>query len=181
MRIISGSRRSRIIKSLPGENTRPTLDVVKEAGFSIIGPWIHEKNVLDLFAGSGNIGLEALSRGAKSVSFVDGSNPACNIIKENIKSLDFINQSTVYRMDCFQACRFLKNKNTIFDLVYLDPPYQKLDINKILFALTPITSIDSLIIYECLKEDSVEIHEPYVIDKTSSYGRIALYFIRRTV
>jgi len=181
MRIIAGTRRSRIINSLPGENTRPTLDVVKEACFAKIGPWIRDKNVLDLFAGSGNIGLEALSRGAKSVSFVDGSSPACNIIKENIKSLDFTNQSTVYRMDCFQACRFLKNKNNVFDLVYLDPPYQKLDLNKILSALIPITSVDSVIIYECLKDDIVEIHEPYSLDKTSSYGRIALYFIRRTV
>ena len=145
MRIIAGSRRSRIINSLPGENTRPTLDVVKEACFAKIGPWIHEKNVLDLFAGSGNIGLEALSRGAKAVSFVDGSIQACNIIKENIKSLEFTNQSFVYRMDCFQACRFLKNKNNMFDLVYLDPPYQKLDLNKLLIALTPITSIDSII------------------------------------
>ncbi|MDP3443787.1 MAG: 16S rRNA (guanine(966)-N(2))-methyltransferase RsmD [Ignavibacteria bacterium] len=181
MRIIAGTRRSRIIKSLPGESTRPTLDVVKEAGFAKIGPWIQDKKGLDLFAGSGNIGLEALSRGAKSVSFVDGSSQACQIIKENIKSLDLIEQSSVYRMDCFQACRYFKSKNEVFDFVYLDPPYQKLELNKLLSALYPITAINSLIIYECLKEEKVEILEPYSLDKTSSYGRIALYFIRRTV
>lgn len=181
MRIIAGSRRSRLIKSLPGENTRPTLDVVKEACFAKIGPWIRDKKGLDLFAGSGNIGLEALSRGAQSMCFVDGSNQACNIIKENIKALEFSDQSTVYRMDCFQACRFLKNKDEVFDLVYLDPPYQKLELNKILTALTPITTIDSMIIYECLKDETIEIQEPYIIDKSSSYGRIAIYFIRRTL
>ncbi len=181
MRIIAGSRRSRIIKSLPGENTRPTLDVVKEAGFAKIGPWIQGRNVLDLFAGSGNIGLEALSRGAKFTYFVDGSNQSCNVIKDNIESLDLSKQSSVYRMDAYQACRFFKNKNIVFDLVYLDPPYQKLDLSKLLSALYPITTIESLIIYECLKDDLVEIHAPYYLDKTSSYGRIALYFIRRTV
>ena len=69
MRIIAGSRKSRSIKALPGQNTRPTLDVVKEALFASIGPWIDDKLILDLFAGSGNIGLEALSRGAEHVVF----------------------------------------------------------------------------------------------------------------
>ena len=179
MRIIAGSRKSRIIKSLPGENTRPTLDVVKEACFSIIGPWIHEKIGCDLFAGSGNIGLESLSRGAQFVHFVDGSNQACQIIKVNIKVLDFEKQSSVYRMDSFQACRYFKNKGLVFDFIYLDPPYQKIDCSKLLNALIPITHENSLIIYECLNEEVVILPDAYKLDKTSSYGRIALYFIRR--
>ena len=180
MRIIAGSRKSRIIKSLPGENTRPTLDVVKEACFSVIGPWIQDKVGLDLFAGSGNIGLESLSRGAQFIHFVDGSNQACQIIKENIKALNFEKESSVYRMDCFQACRYFKSKQIIFDFIYLDPPYQKLDLHKLLNACLPIIHENSLIIYECLDEEEVIIPEAYTLDKTKSYGRIALYFMRRT-
>lgn len=179
MRIIAGSRKSRSIKSLPGENTRPTLDVVKEACFSMIGPWIHGKIGLDLFGGSGNIGLESLSRGALKMHFVDGSNQACQIIKENIKTLNFENESSVYRMDCFQACRYFKSKQIVFDFIYLDPPYQKLDLHKLLNACLPIIHENSLIIYECLDEEIVTLPESYTLDKTKSYGRIALYFIRR--
>lgn len=180
MRIIAGSRKSRSIKALPGQNTRPTLDVVKEALFASIGPWIEDKLILDLFAGSGNIGLEALSRGAEHVVFVDGSREACQIIQENINSLDFKTESTSLRMDAFQACRYLKNKQLVFDLVYLDPPYAKLDLTKVLKALEPITNPDSKIIYECLKDETVHLPEGYAFDKTSIYGRIALYFMRRT-
>jgi len=179
MRIIAGSRKSRSIKSLPGDNTRPTLDVVKEACFSVIGPWIQDKVGLDLFAGSGNIGLESLSRGAKELHFVDGSNQACQVIKENIKSLNFEKESSVYRMDCFQACRFFKSKQLVFDFIYLDPPYQKINLNKLLNACLPIIHEDSLIVYECLDEDEVTLPDAYKLDKTKSYGRIALYFIRR--
>ncbi len=179
MRIIAGSRKSRSIKSLPGENTRPTLDVVKEACFSMIGPWIQGKIGLDLFGGSGNIGLESLSRGALKMHFVDGSNQACQIIKENIKTLNFEKDSSVYRMDCFQACRYFKSKQIVFDFIYLDPPYQKLDLHKLLNACLPIIHENSLIIYECLDEEIVTLPESYTLDKTKSYGRIALYFIRR--
>jgi 16S rRNA (guanine966-N2)-methyltransferase len=179
MRIIAGSRKSRSIKALPGQNTRPTLDVVKEALFASIGPWIENKHVLDLFAGSGNIGLEALSRGADHVVFVDGSKDACQIIQENIQALDFKLETTLLRMDAFQASRYLKNKQMIFDLVYLDPPYAKLNLAKVLKALEPITNNESKIIYECLKDEPVDVPEGYTLDKTSIYGRIALYFMRR--
>lgn len=180
MRIIAGTRKSRSIKALPGQNTRPTLDVVKEALFASIGPWIEDKLILDLFAGSGNIGLEALSRGARHVVFVDGSKEACQIIQENIQSLDFKQASILLRMDAFQACRYLKNKQQVFDLIYLDPPYAKVNLVKVLKALEPISHLDSRIIYECLKDESFDLPEGYALDKTSIYGRIALYFIRRT-
>ena len=180
MRIIAGTRKSRIIKALPNQNTRPTLDVVKEACFASIGPWIEAKHVLDLFAGSGNIGLEALSRGAKHTVFVDGSKDACQIIQENINSLEFNTSSTLLRMDAFQACRYLKNKQMVFDLIYLDPPYEKVALSKVLKALEPLNHMDSLIIYECLKDEDVLLPEGYTLDKTNIYGRIALYFIRRT-
>lgn len=180
MRIIAGSRKSRIIKALPNQNTRPTLDVVKEACFASLGPWIESKHVLDLFAGSGNIGLEALSRGAEHTVFVDGSKDACQIIQENINSLEFKPSSTLLRMDAFQACRYLKNKQMHFDLIYLDPPYAKIDLCKVLKALDPVVHLDTRIIFECLKDAVVLLPEGYLLDKTNIYGRIALYFIRRT-
>ena len=155
MRIIAGSRKSRSIKTLQNQNTRPTLDVVKEALFARIGTSIVGKQILDLFAGSGNIGLEALSRGAEHAVFVEGSIAAYHVIQENIRALDFKSEATVLRMDAFQACRYLKNKQMGFDFVYLDPPYAKLDLAKVLKALEPITRIDSKVIYECLKDEQV--------------------------
>ena len=92
MRIIAGSRKSRNLKALDNQNTRPTLDKVKEACFSKIGNEIIECRFLDLFAGSGNIGLEALSRGASYCDFVEGSKDALKIIQENVKALDLNGQ-----------------------------------------------------------------------------------------
>lgn len=181
MRIIAGSRKSRLLKSLPGLHTRPTLDKVKEAAFGRLGPWIEGKRVLDLFAGSGNIGLEALSRGAHECSFVDGSKEAIRIIDENIQSLDFKNQSHVYRMDAFQACRYFKNKGLSFDLVYCDPPFGKVDLQKLWVALLPITHLESRVILEHPHLDDLQLESSYQLEKHHSYGTVHLYELRRTV
>ena len=84
-------------------------------------------------------------------------------------------------MDAFQACRYLKNKQMVFDLIYLDPPYAKLDLIKMLKALEPITHIDSRIIYECLQDEIVELPETYAFAKTNNHGKITLYFMRRKI
>lgn len=181
MRIIAGSRKSRLLKTLPGQHTRPTLDKVKEAAFGRLGPWIEGKRVLDLFAGSGNIGLEALSRGALECSFVDGSKEAIRIIDENIQSLDFKNQAHVYRMDAFQACRYFKSKGFIFDLVYCDPPFGKVDLHKLWLALLPITHAESRLILEHPDLEDIHLGEMYYLEKHHSYGTVHLYELRRTV
>lgn len=121
MRIIAGAARGLKLLSLDGLDTRPTLDRVKEPLFSMLMPYIEEKNVLDLFSGSGALGLEALSRGAKKCTFVD-KNPKCrNIIEANINKARFSEKSTVKTVD---FAKFLSGCTDKFDLVFLDPPYK---------------------------------------------------------
>lgn len=178
MRIIAGTRKSRRLKSLDNQNTRPTLDKVKEACFSSIGSKIENANVLDLFAGSGNIGCEALSRGAQHCDFVEGSKDALRIIHENIRDLDFKEEASIYHMDAFQACRYFKNKGYRYDVIYCDPPYNKVKIDKILKALIPITDEKSLVVIEENKEID-EVDEHFQIEKTAQYGTVILTYLRR--
>ena len=138
LRIIAGAARGLKLLSLDGLDTRPTLDRVKEPLFSMLMPYIEEKNVLDLFSGSGALGLEALSRGAKKCTFVD-KNPKCrNIIEANINKARFSEKSTVKTVD---FAKFLSGCTDKFDLVFLDPPYAEVFLEN---ALRKISEIDIL-------------------------------------
>ncbi len=181
MRIIAGTHKSRSLYSLDGSSTRPTLDKVKEALFGKLGPWIEGKQVLDLFAGSGNIGCEALSRGAIQCTFVEGSQAAMNIVKKNLQSLNFTQVTDTLRMDAFQACRYLKNKGKLYDFIYLDPPYGKIDIDKLLSACEALTHKDSMIVLEHPKDFPYQGHPEYTLDKKMDYGTVALFYFRRNV
>jgi 16S rRNA (guanine966-N2)-methyltransferase len=123
MRIISGICRGRKLVPLKGLDIRPTSDRIRESLFNILGPRVRHAQVLDLFAGTGALGLEALSRGAAHAVFLDRSDTACHIIRQNIDRCGFPEQATVIRQDLFSfqphtaiACRQ-------FDLIFLDPPY----------------------------------------------------------
>ena len=124
MRIISGISRGTKLFTLEGENTRPTLDRVKEPLFSIIQTHIKDAVVLDLFAGSGALGLEALSRGSKRAVLCDKSYEAVNIIKKNIEKTHMEEKAEVLCMDYKKCISTAKDK---FDIIFIDPPY-KLDI-----------------------------------------------------
>lgn len=121
MRVISGKYKGRNIKGFDIDGTRPTMDRVKESVFSTIQNYIDDSVVLDLFAGSGNLGIEAISNGAKECYFVDKNKIAKNVIQENINSLK-IENGYVLNMDYKDALNNLKN--TKFDLIFLDPPYK---------------------------------------------------------
>lgn len=122
MRIISGSARGCKLFSLDGDNTRPTTDRVKESMFSIIQFNIYNSTVLDLFAGSGALGLEALSRGAAFCDFVEQQKDAADIILQNIKKSHLDENSRLHNMSAEQ---FLKSCSKKYDVVFLDPPYNK--------------------------------------------------------
>jgi len=125
MRIIAGTARHRIIESVPDSLTRPTTDRIKESIFNILSFRIPGSEILDLFAGTGNMGLEAISRGAKSAVFVDLRKVSIDTIHKNIETLGFTSKSTVYMSEADKAVLFLsKNKNT-FDIIFCDPPYHK--------------------------------------------------------
>ena len=125
MRIIAGKNRGTKLYTLDGDDiTRPTLDRVKESLFNIIMPYIENSNILDLFAGSGALGLESLSRGAGKVTFCDNSSKAINVIKNNINKTKLEKKTQVLHKDFSKAIIDLKNQKNKFDIIFLDPPYK---------------------------------------------------------
>ena len=138
MRVITGSARGIQLKTPEGMTTRPTTDRVKEAMFSIIHFEIPGASVLDLFGGTGQLGIEALSRGAKSAVFVDAGEPACRLIRENLKRTKLEGQGRVVRSDYLD---YLRRSREQFDIILLDPPYAEVFLEN---ALKCITEIDIL-------------------------------------
>lgn len=123
MRVITGSARGRKLKTLEGDEiVRPTTDRVKEAMFSIVQFELQGAKVLDLFAGSGQLGIEALSRGAESVVFIDSNQEAFETVKENLKTTNLYKSATVLNAD---SISYIKNSKLKFDLIIIDPPYKK--------------------------------------------------------
>ena len=138
MRVITGKARGVQLKTPEGLTTRPTTDRVKEALFSIIQFEIPGATVLDLFGGTGQLGIEALSRGAKSAVFVDAGEPACRLIRENLKRTRLEGEARVVRSDYLD---YLKRCRERFQIIFLDPPYAEVFLEN---ALKCITEIDIL-------------------------------------
>ena len=138
MRVVSGKARGVSLKTPEGLQTRPTADRVKEALFSIIQFDVPCARVLDLFGGTGQLGIEALSRGADEAVFVDASEKACGLIRENLRRTNFLPQAKIYRMDYMQ---FLQNCRETYQIILLDPPYAEIFLEN---SLKKITEIDIL-------------------------------------
>jgi len=178
MRIISGNFKGTTLFTLTGDNTRPTLDRVKESLFNILGNTFYDIFVLDLFAGSGALGLEAVSRGASFCDFVDISNDAVNIINKNIDKCHAKEVAKVHKTDFDTAIK--KFPDNRFDLVFLDPPYGKdmgiLAINK----LDRIVKDTGIVILETDYTDDVpdDIGNFTKYD-SRKYGRVVISFFRK--
>ncbi|MBR0350867.1 MAG: 16S rRNA (guanine(966)-N(2))-methyltransferase RsmD [Clostridia bacterium] len=181
MRVISGKCRGTKLFSLEGNNTRPTLDRVKESLFNIINFEIQDCVFLDLFAGSGAIGIEAASRGAKKVYMCENNKDACDVINKNITKTKLENQITLYNMD-FQKC-IMDKLNETFDIIYLDPPYKTdfaLIATKLLLEKKLITD-KTIIILETDSEQTVENQFEKLSLKEfnkKKYGRASLLFYK---
>lgn len=146
MRVITGSARGRKLKTLDGDDiVRPTTDRVKEAMFSIVQFDLPGANVLDLFAGSGQLGIEALSRGAENAVFVDKNADAFETVKENLKATNLFQKSTVLNAD---SVSYIKNSKLKFDLIILDPPYNKGIVQEVLPYAANCCNDDATIICE---------------------------------
>jgi len=135
MHILSGSFKGRPLKSPKGDATRPTLAKVRGAVFDMFGPLIHEMTMLDLFAGSGAMGFEALSRGASHITFIEKHPLATRAILQNIEALNVKDTTTLLRADCTSALKRLEKHS--FDFIYVDPPYE-LDISLLLKPLAQL-------------------------------------------
>ena len=184
MRIISGTARGTKLFTLEGLDTRPTLDRVKEPLFNIINFDLDDAVVLDLFAGSGALGLEAISRGARKAFLCEKNRNAANIVEKNIEKTKFQNQAVLIRNDFEKAVAFIEEQNEKVDVVFIDPPYKtdliKRALEKILSS--NILNDDFIIIAETdeperiLKDiDALDIN---VFD-TRKYGRVSLIFLNR--
>lgn len=143
MRVISGTAKGRTLKAVPGNGTRPTTDKVKEAIFSMIGPYFDGGAVLDLFAGTGGLGIEALSRGMERAVFVDGDKRSIEIVVQNLKVTRLEDQAEVYRNDALRALKAMAKRDVRFRLVFLDPPYKLRTIETLISALQALNLMES--------------------------------------
>ena len=179
MRVITGKARGVALKTPEGLQTRPTADRVKEALFSVIQFDIPGAAVLDLFGGTGQLGIEALSRGAKHAVFVDESDKACRLIRENLKRTKLEQQGSVVRSDYLA---YLGRCNEKFNLIFLDPPYAEVFLENALKRITEIDILQSggIIITErpLGKELSFEF-EGYTRSKDYKYGNTLITLYRK--
>ena len=177
MRVISGSARGRRLITLEDMNVRPTTDKVKESLFNIIQFDVEGSNVLDLFAGSGQLGIEALSRGARHCCFVDQSKQSLDVTKTNIKTCGFDHLSSVYKGD---SLLFLDNTHEIFDIALLDPPYRQGLLEKSLLKLTDKMTKNGIIVCEASAEETLpqEVND-FSISREYKYGKIKLVVYKR--
>ena len=179
MRVITGTARGVQLKTPDGMTTRPTADRVKEALFSIIQFEIPGARVLDLFGGTGQLGIEALSRGAKSAVFVDAGEPACKLIRENLKRTRLEQQGGVVRSDYLQ---YLKRCREKFDIILLDPPYAEVFLENALKCITEIDILQSggiIVAERPLGKDLPWDFEGFTRSKDYKYGKTLLTIYRK--
>lgn len=177
MRVITGSARGRKLATLEGADvTRPTSESVKEAVFSMIQFEIENKVVLDLFAGSGQMGIEAISRGAKHCTFIESDRNAKAIIEQNVKTCKFENESTVISAD---AVSFLSRNNS-FDIVFVDPPYKSSLAQKVLGKINAVLTENAFVICETdFSENLPENPDGLKIVKEKKYGKTKITVYRK--
>ena len=179
MRVITGKARGVVLKTPEGLQTRPTSDRVKEALFSVINFDIPGKAVLDLFGGTGQLGIEALSRGASHAVFVDAGEDACKLIRENLRRTKLESQAKVVRSDYLA---FLKNCRDKFGIIFLDPPYAELFLENALNFITEIDILQSggIIVTERPLEKALDLEfEGYTRSKDYKYGKTLVTLYRK--
>ena len=163
-KILSPLNKGKVTKKGDIEATRPTLDRVKESMFNILGHRVYNSDVLDMFAGTGSLGLEALSRGAKSAVFLEKFKETYDILNENIKNLEFKEESKSILADSFMYLEKLSEENMRFDIIFVDPPY----LNEMVKS-----SIDLIVKYDLLKEEGVLVSK-YDISEDIYLGKLGL-------
>ena len=179
MRVVSGSARGTKLDSIDSLSTRPTQDRVKESLFNIIFDEVYDSNFLDLFAGSGAVGIEALSRGAEKVIFVENDFKALQVLKKNILLAKYEEASNIYSIDVLRYLRDVQNK---FDIIFLDPPYMDNYYNKVLDLIIErdILVQNGLVIVES-KKNTLFLQESslFLMEKEKTYGKTTVTYLRK--
>jgi 16S rRNA (guanine966-N2)-methyltransferase len=183
MRVIAGTARSLKLVTPEGMDTRPTTDRIKETLFNMIQFDIQNACFLDLFAGSGGIGIEALSRGAQEAVFVDNNRAAYECITENIRHTGLDDAATVYKQDVFVAMTTMEYQKK-FDVVFMDPPYHQELEQRVLeyFTTSSLIDADTLIIFEAALDTDLSFLDnlPYEIVKIKQYKTNMHVFVKRS-
>jgi 16S rRNA (guanine(966)-N(2))-methyltransferase RsmD len=161
MRVIAGKARRLQLKTPEGFDTRPTTDKTKETLFNILNPYLADADFLDIFAGSGAIGIEALSRGAKYAAFVEDNKAALECIKTNLRTTKLEQDAEVFANNALDAIRLLEIKGKVFDVIFMDPPYNHMFEKDVLLALqnSNIVYCDSIIVVEASLKTSFDYLE----------------------
>ncbi len=166
MRVISGSARGLKLNTPRNNDIRPTTDRVKESMFNIISPQVYDSLVLDLFSGSGALGIEAISRGAKEAYFCDKSKESISVLKSNLEKTRFEDKSHILNQDYLSAIKKLSLKGLSFDLIFVDPPYYEGMFENVLKSIQ-----ESGI----LKEDGIIVVEHDANIKMKDMGKLCIY------
>lgn len=179
MRVIAGKAKGIVLKTPEGMQTRPTADRVKEALFSILQFDLPGTRVLDLFGGTGQLGIEAISRGAKSAVFVDAGDAPCKLIKENLRRAKMEGEGRVVRSDYLQ---FLAQCREKFDIIFLDPPYAEVFLENSIKKISEIDILQSggIIVAERPVEKPLDMEiEGFSRSKDYKYGKTLLTLYRK--
>lgn len=179
MRVIAGKAKGIPLKTPDGMRTRPTIDRVKEALFSIIQFELPGANVLDLFGGTGQLGIEALSRGAKKVVFVDSDDKACKLIQENLKKTKLQSEAEIIRSDYLEYLNRTKEK---FNIIFLDPPYAEVFLENALNRITEIDILQSggiMVTERPLGKELPWEFDHFTRSKDYKYGKVLLTIYRK--
>ncbi len=176
MRVITGSARGRRLFTLEGNDVRPTTDRVKEALFSIVQFELEGRKVLDLFAGSGQLGIEALSRGAQSAVFIDRSKKAADIVRKNLELTGLSKSASVI---CGDSLSFLKTFSGKFDIAFLDPPYSTGLLQSALELVPSVMNKGGCILCEAPPDEKMpECAGEFKLIKKYRYGKVSLFLYR---
>ncbi len=177
MRVITGAARGRKLKTLEGTDLRPTTDKVKESMFNILQFCIEGRRILDLFAGSGQLGIEALSRGAESATFVDASKNAVAVVKQNLQTVGLDSNA---RVVCTDSIGFLRTTEQEFDIAFLDPPYGNGLLIKAMALLPEVMSEYGIIVCEHPSDEQLpDSFSDFEIQKHYRFGKITVSVYRR--
>jgi len=182
LRVISGTAKGRRLKAPPGLSTRPITDMIKEALFNVWGAKVVDARILDLFAGSGSVGIEALSRGAREVVFVDNASAAVRVIRANLDHCQLRSGFEVLRGDVFQTLQRISRQGLQFDLVYVDPPFTREDIfEPVMEALSQadVVAADGVVVIRLPRKKEMPTFSPLVKYRQGNYGESSLHYYCR--
>lgn len=180
IRIIAGTLKSRLMKAPRGSAVRPTSDRVRESLFSVLGDSAEDCCVLDLFAGAGSLGIEAISRGASHVTFVENSPQAVPILRENIRNLDIHDKTTVTEADVFSVLKGFSRMPARFGMVFMDPPYSEGLAHKAMEALavSGVVAEEGIVVVEYRKTDLLQqTYGDLTLTRVLEFGdtRVSIY------